>query len=630
MQRIFPPGYNLGACNAFLPTQYQTTLGCTAGNSGTATEPTFVFNKAYDPVLNYGFGQNNLLYTHNYFVIGNLVGKIGEGYHWDATYTHSQSVVNVRALNQNLNNIYASIDAVINPANGQPVCRVTLTNSALYPGCVPVNLFGPTSMSRDALGYMFRTIENTTTNKLDGLAGSLTGAPLHSWAGPIDMALSGEFRKQTLDLTTNSLSTDLLDCVGLRFNNCNPVATPTRAQTVRQVNSWLPVGGVNQQIAEGAYEFNMPLVKDRSIFKDVNFNGAARYTRYSNDPNNAAIVSRSFNATTWKAGIVWDLPGRLSLRWARSRDIRAPSLYDLYQPYTIGSPTFTQDYIAGGNGRQVSAVPISGGNPELEPEVAHTTTVGVVYRPTPQFSVSLDAYRITLINALYSLGGNSQPIQQACYNSGGTSPLCQLQERPNGCCADTSIANSMTRFYTRNLNIAQQRTAGIDLEVNYSTRLAERALALRTLLTYQPHVTYVIPFAAVLYDSAGVAYPSVGSGQPAPVWKGALFARYKVSERWAVDVSERYRSRLHWTADPSQSQSGGVGSMLYTNLSVSYDVPTRAQQFNAFVNVQNLFDKLPPPAGQAGNAFPGSFPNGFVVGDDVVGRYFVAGVRVRF
>ena len=640
VQRTFTPGWRIGVCNAYLPSQYQSQLGCTptllANQVTDPNMPFFWFNKAFDPYMNYGAGQNNRAYSHNYFVMASLDGKFGAGYRWEGTYTHSQANLNVRALNQNYKDIYSAIDAVVNPANGQIVCRVTLTNPTQYPGCVPFNLFGPTSMTQDMINYMFKEIQNTTRNKLDGFSGSITGAPFNSWAGPVNIALSGELRKLTMDLDTTSRPSNTLDCVGLRFGGaptpvqgaCSPgVTTP-------QVNGWEPLSGVNQTITEGALEINLPVLKDRSLFRDVSLNGAGRYTRYKNDPNNAgngtSVIATSFNATTWKAGLVWEMPGGVTVRAARSRDIRAPALYDLYLPATIGNATFTTDYLLGnGGGTQVAAAPKQGGNPYLVPEVGHTTTMGIVYRPSPRFSLALDAYRITLVNALFSLNGGSQVVQQTCYASGGSSPLCQLQERPFGCCSNTTLQNALTAVYTRNINIAQQKVSGIDLEGNWNTQLLDRALSLRGLLTYQPHINYTLPNDPVKYDNAGVAYSTVGGGQPSPIWKGSLFAHYKLSERWSVDVSERYRSRLHWVANPALSQIGGAGSAAYTNLSVAYDVPTGLSQLNVFLNVQNLFNKPPAPAGQLANTFPGSFPNGFVVGDDLVGSYYVLGVRVR-
>jgi iron complex outermembrane receptor protein len=626
VQRTFPPGWRLGACNAFLTAAYQTALGCTPANNGTAAEPIFFFEKAFDPLTNYGYGQNNRLFTHDYFVIADLAGKFGDGYHWDATYTHSQSILDIRAKNQNYTHQYAGLDAV-KDSSGNIVCKVTLTNPGLIPGCVPLNMFGPTAMTADMVNYLADEITNRTQNKLDGFSGSLTGPPLNSWAGPIDMALSVELRKLTMDLSTTSLPTDFINCTGMRFGNC------VQGSTLLHNNSWLPVSGANQTVSEGAYEFNLPLMKDASLAKNLSFNGAARYTKYKDDPNDPTIVSRSFSAVTWKAGLVWDVTDQLTLRWARSRDIRAPTLYDLYLPQTVGNGTFAFDYllkdpVTGLPGQQLNVIPISGGNPYLDPEVAHTSTLGIIYRPTSQLSLSVDAYRIDLLKVLYSLNGANQTVQQACYDSGGASPICQLQLRPNGCCSDASQANHVTAFYTRLVNIAEQKTSGIDFEANFNTQMLNRALSLRALVTYQPHILYVLPLAPVVYDTAGVAYPGIG-GNPAPVWKGALYAAYKVTDSLTVDASERYRSRLGWTEDPRQTQVGGVGSVAYTNLTVDYRLPIEAAQASVFLNVQNLFDKAPPPASPQNGTFPGSTPGVYAIGDDVVGAYYTLGVRLR-
>jgi hypothetical protein len=45
--------------------------------------------------------------------------------------------------------------------------------------------------------------------------------------------------------------------------------------------------------------------------------------------------------------------------------------------------------------------------------------------------------------------------------------------------------------------------------------------------------------------------------------------------------------------------------------------------------VQKLFDRDPPPSGSLNSQFPGSFPSNFAVGDDVMGRYFTLGARIR-
>lgn len=618
-QRTFTPGVNIGACNAFLDPAYQALLGCTDANRGTASEPTFKFEKQFNSLDNHGMGQNNEFKNDSYYVLAALDGSLGENYRWDVSYSHSESELKVSALNQNRQQIYAALDAVVNPANGQIVCGITLTNPSILPDCVPMNLFGPTAMTKEMAYYFVDTITNTTNNKLDSFAGSIAGAPLNSWAGPIDMAFSAEFRKLTMDLDTTSQPTDRLNCTGLRFGNCNP-NLPVHP------NTWAPISGVSQKIIEAAYEFNMPLIRSESIFKEVNLNGAVRYAEYDNDPNDSDVVSRSFNATTWKAGITWDINDSLTLRWTRSHDFRAPSLYDLYLPIATGNTTNGTDYLLGG----IATSPRlrSGGNPLLDPEVADTTTLGIVYRPTADISLSVDAYRISLSDALFQLNGLNQVVQEACYASGGSSSLCQLQERANNSFTDTSASNIMTFYYQRFVNIAKQKTEGVDFEGSFSTELFDRPLTLRALVTYQPHLKYFVPFAAT-QDAAGVAYPRVG-GLPAPVWKASAFVNYRLSDRLNIDLSRRFRSSLRWSSDPSAPEEiGGVPSVSYTNLTVSYDVPTSLQQVNVFLNVQNLFDTDPPPAGMLNAVFPGQPGSNYAIGDDVMGRYYTLGVRIR-
>jgi iron complex outermembrane receptor protein len=54
-----------------------------------------------------------------------------------------------------------------------------------------------------------------------------------------------------------------------------------------------------------------------------------------------------------------------------------------------------------------------------------------------------------------------------------------------------------------------------------------------------------------------------------------------------------------------------------------------AGQVEWFVNVQNLFNKQPPPAAFVGaNGAVGTF-GGFVYGDDPLGAYFTVGFRYR-
>ena len=84
---------------------------------------------------------------------------------------------------------------------------------------------------------------------------------------------------------------------------------------------------------EAAVEFGVPLLKDARFAKDVSLNAAARWTDYST----------SGTIWSWKAGLVWNVGDQLTIRGTRSKDIRAPTLNDLYVPPSTelyGGPDF--------------------------------------------------------------------------------------------------------------------------------------------------------------------------------------------------------------------------------------------------------------------------------------------------
>ena len=91
-----------------------------------------------------------------------------------------------------------------------------------------------------------------------------------------------------------------------------------------------------------------------------------RYTSYST----------SGKYTTWKAGLDWRINDALTFRTTQSRDIRAPTLDDLYAPQGVGRQTST-DLLTG----QTPTVPLyTGGNPDLKAEIGRTGTAGVVWK----------------------------------------------------------------------------------------------------------------------------------------------------------------------------------------------------------------------------------------------------------
>ncbi len=86
-------------------------------------------------------------------------------------------------------------------------------------------------------------------------------------------------------------------------------------------------GAAGYNVKEFFGEFLVPLLTDAPIAKNLQFNGAVRWTDYST----------SGEVTTWKAGLSWQINDDLRLRGTRSRDIRAPNLERPVRPSLASS-----------------------------------------------------------------------------------------------------------------------------------------------------------------------------------------------------------------------------------------------------------------------------------------------------
>lgn len=580
------------AQNGFLPQTYRNQLAA-------AGQTTFRLGKLID-----GERFNPEAKSDQYFFNTGLEGRIGD-YKWNASYTRGYTKLRT-ALQGNVNEerLAAALDAVAGPS-GTIVCNSTLTNPGLRPGCVPLNVFGPTAATAEALDYVLGDVNYLGKMTMDDVTADISGEPFSTWAGPVAVALSAEWSRQEYEGDSDGTPSDLANCTGLRFN-CTQGTTPLWRQTFPDFPK------VNQSVKEAALEVDVPLVRDAPFMRSFNLNGAVRYTSYDT----------SGDYTPWKVGINWDLTDEFRIRATQSSDIRAPTLNDLYAPQSVVQVNFT-DLLT----NTTPVIPsVNFGNQDLTAEVGKTTTVGFVWQ-LPSFSVALDFYRIVISDAILTTQGYNATLQQACYSSGGTSPYCALQTRPNGF-TDTSAANAATVWLVTPINIGEIETKGADLETNWTTDIAGRALTLRGLVSYQPHIYIRQPAIATL-DQGGVAFGPTGM-TASPKWRLTAFVGYQVTDSLRVDLSQRWRSSLQLSADAPNIYwvNNKVDSWSTTNLNVDYQLPMSSGAMDLFVNIQNLFDQDPPGA-QAPGQTPGLF-NGWPGTDDPTGRYFTVGVRFKY
>jgi iron complex outermembrane receptor protein len=594
---VMGPGPNtFFKSNPYLPAAAQALL-----NTGTGT--TFRLGKYNRNVpTNQTFGNDRALSLST-----GLDGTVFKDYDWHVYFGHSEDRLKI-SNPHNVNNqlLYAAQDVVLNSA-GTPVCRVSTTAFAnLYPGCVPANQFGPTSLTTTAYNYYAKDTNLVQTTTLDDLSGSIAGEVFNLPAGAVRASLSGEARWLGYQVDSTG-SPDNVNCTGLA-SFCDPTVT------LWQNNVATGIPKVSGSVWEIAAEVNLPLLKDLAAVQSLSANLAGRYTNYST----------SGGVNTWKLGLDWHVNDSLRFRATNSVDIRAPTLRDLYSPTQISQTGFNDLH----TGTTAFVSSASTGNEALVPEVARTYTAGLVLTPSfiPRFTASIDYYNIDMKNAISSISASTPAIQLLCEASGGSSQYCALAQRPLPF-SDRSPANFPTLIYSKSLNSSFQKAAGWDLELNYAFELANvvqalpGSLQLRLIGNYQPTTT-----------SQG--FP----GAPltlTPASKGHItsFASYAVGN-WNFNLEDRWLSSFfRGTLESEEFARPRVATKNYVDISVNRKFAFAGIDMSGYLAVQNVFNIEYPTFPTVVN-IPGHYYKG-VQGPstsayDAIGRYFTLGIRGRF
>lgn len=588
--------------NPYLPADAQAAL--TATNT-----PFFTINRADDRLSNLDTYATTVNTAFN--VTAGLKGKLGSRFHFDLSYTHGESRVRTHRNESENAKYFAAIDAVdqgqfqTGTPNGNIVCRVTLTNPGLYPGCVPLDILGEGSPSAAALAYQEGITRFAVRNRLDEVTGNIGGDVIDLWAGPLSINIGADYRRQSLLQTSNADPAIPIDITGLR--GISPA-------TARFVYTNVGVASGSYTVKEVYGEAALPLLKDVAFAKSLEVNGAVRYTDYST----------SGSVETWKAGLIYAPVSSVRFRGTVSRDIRAPTLYDFFAGRSFNSTVFN-DALTG-----VSSVTptFGGGNLNLKPEIGKTYTVGIILQPSflRGFSFSLDYYDLKIRDAITTL--DAQTIGDTCFASGGTDPLCSRITRPISA-TDTSAANFPTAINVTPINGASIHTKGLDLETSYDFKVdlgqTPVAVRLEALANYD--------FKFISATGINQAGRDLGTTSAFPKLHVTVNATF--STKYAdLFLQGRYFSHTK-LSDISLASSGfGVFAKPYAPAAFYMDMTLSAKamghggEITPFLTINNLLDKKPPLIPALSN--PGvDYPTTLAL-YDVVGRAFTAGVRFKF
>ncbi len=494
-------------------------------------------------------------------------GYVGETWRWSAYYSRGEAEQNFDTPGFVLRQEWANaIDSVIDPATGNPVCRVTLADPSV--ACVPLNVFGEGAPSQAAADYVTGTPSQRSRVRLDTFGASLRGEPFALPAGPASVAMGVEARREAIDQRVGALDA----AKAFRSFSFNPMQG---SFTVKELFG----------------EVLLPIAKDRPVFNDLGVTAAARVSDYS---TTGAIWS-------WKVGATNEFVPGLRGRVARSRDIRSANLSELYTTSTTGwsyvlDPVTQQTVYALSNG---------GGNPDLVPETADTLTAGITWSPqaVEGLDLSVDYFDIRIKDVITTIG--LQDILSRC--AAGNPAMCARVERDAG--------GNITRIVSTFTNLSEYKTDGVDLEVAYKRPVTlfgtGGTLSARTLASWINSLTTDDGIKNIEYvGSQGYAF-----GLGVPRWRAVSSLAFN-SDRVSANVRARYIASGQY--DRNQAiVNGAIGSYVYYDLGASARFG-EGGQFELYGAINNVTNKQAPIASTFSPYY------------DVMGRYYTAGLRLKF
>ena len=399
----------------------------------------------------------------------------------------------------------------------------------------------------------------SATNKVEALDGILRGDLMQFGSGTVQYALGAQHRREHL-VATPAPALETGDIAGLGG------ATPPVDRS-RRVSS---IFG----------EVNVP------VTRQLELNGSVRHDRY-NDVG---------STTNYKANVRFQPMSTVLLRASVGTGFRAPTLYDLWQPQTVGTSVQFDDPATGQTDLQVPE--LTGGNPNLKPETSKQYSVGFVLSPANNISFGLDWFRYRIEDILAT--PTTQEVVSR-YRAGDPAYAGSVDVAANN---DIELVRSVIG------NFGTANVSGFDLFASYRANLGPGRLDLGINGTYMSK-----------FDQSSTGGPSVGKvgtlvdadGNPVPTtngndggvilrWKHSLSASYSWNS-WVFTLTQRhhngYRAGNDLNNDPTF-----VPSQQFYDMNVIY---RGVRNLSLQLGVKNMFDKQPAVFVPTSNQFQSGY-----------------------
>lgn len=363
---------------------------------------------------------------------------------WDLSFQHGTS-----DMTQTRNRLYKdrhdfAFD-VVEDEQGNAVCRATLEGNPAAKGCLPLAIFGENT-DQEAIDWVKAVAQSSSRNEQTIISGYISGELIELPAGFANVVFGSEYREEIIESVPDSA---------------------TYAGNILLAGLTPPIEPSSLDVIEYFTEIDVPILDNLSL------NGSYRYSDYS------TIGS----VDAWGLGIDYQIIEDIKFRASASESVRAPSVYDLFNPGNVTFAFIEDPCNKPGDGNNPAARtenckvavgenwvdPLStasravrsGGNSALKPEDAETLTAGFVFTPSfaPDLNISIDWWKMELTNEITTVSVTQ--LLKNCYDTQGldSSACAAITRRADG---------AISEIKGGSINVGNSLLSGIDYEIEYS------------------------------------------------------------------------------------------------------------------------------------------------------------------
>ncbi|MFC6839426.1 TonB-dependent receptor domain-containing protein [Xanthomonas theicola] len=556
--------------------------------------------------------------------------ELGENkfWDWDAGYLYNQNK-GVQISTGNLNTLavgQATGPSFIN-ANGVAQCGTAANSIGLGSAagtCTPWNPLLPEGYQGangltdpNVRAFLYQDGQAVSKTETKNFFANISGTIVSLPAGDLGVAVGVEHRQES-----GNFSPDAMAQAGI---STDLAAGPTRGK---------------YSLDEVYAEFQVPLLADLPLAKELSLSLASRYSDYDN-------FGDTVNS---KFGFKWKPIDSLLVRGTWAEGFRAPTIADLYgglsqsfEYYT--DPCDTSFGTAAGNARCAAVVPAgfrqlntsgtapapgpgeqsnvpfaSGSTPTLTPETSTSKTLGLVWSPefARGLNASLDWWNVRIENTI--VADDPTSLLEDCYLRG-------IASRCTG--FTRNAAGNITTLAFGLRNAGYQETEGYDLDLTYRIDSAYGNFTAAWLSSY------VVKNELKQDDTASPAEQENGYQKAIGSYfrlRSNLSLTWQMND-WAVTWSTRYYSgakeRCYFDDRCSEPNFTApqylgapfpvnkIGSNTFHDVQVSYNTPWNA---TVAVGANNVFEHYAAPSySQPSSGY--SYYGGYDIGRFVYMKY---------